>query len=116
MCSPERDRPAGRIGWRRQARVASPPKPEPAAAEKMRQAGVPAPAIAVFERQLEAVRAGTSGLLRDAEREPVRDVLRVSDLPESADGSALAATAVIKLNGGLGTSMGMTRAKSLVEA
>src|SRR5204862_7329787 len=37
------------------------------------------------------------------------------DLPAEADASALDATVVIKLNGGLGTSMGMTQAKSLLE-
>ena len=36
------------------------------------------------------------------------------ELPE-ADASALERVVVLKLNGGLGTSMGMTRAKSLLE-
>ena len=43
--------------------------------------------------------------------------MRADDLPDPPDGGkeALGRTVMIKLNGGLGTSMGMTRAKSLLE-
>ena len=46
---------------------------------------------------------------------PVADVQDVSLLPEAPD-APLDEAVVVKLNGGLGTSMGMTRAKSLIEA
>jgi len=83
---------------------------------KMRRAGLPEPAIATFHRHLERVLAGESGLLPDAELEPVGRVPDLGSLPHTVDADALARAVVIKLNGGLGTSMGTTRAKSLLEA
>src|SRR3712207_222851 len=81
----------------------------------MRAAAVPEPAIAVFRRQYERLAAGERGLIPGTELEPVGAVPRLEDLPE-APPDALAHTAVIKLNGGLGTTMGLDRAKSLIEA
>src|SRR5690349_14319013 len=47
--------------------------------------------------------------------EPVEmDALADADVPDDVAREALAGTVVIKLNGGLGTSMGMDRAKSLL--
>jgi UTP--glucose-1-phosphate uridylyltransferase len=88
----------------------------PAAAEKMRRERLPEPAIATFCHYYEQLLAGESGLLEDGLLEPVRDLPRAQDLEASSGGDALARTVVIKLNGGLGTSMGMSRAKSLIEA
>jgi len=77
----------------------------------MEQAGVDATAISVFERQVEQVQAGVSTMIYDADvgpwESPQLDVLEVDD-------SLVAQTAMIRLNGGLGTSMGMNRAKSLL--
>jgi UTP--glucose-1-phosphate uridylyltransferase len=83
---------------------------------KMRKGGVPEAAIRAFRHYWEQLVAGETGLLSEAE------ILPVEDLPDSRDvaawrdrgAGALAGTVVIKLNGGLGTSMGMTRAKSLL--
>jgi UTP--glucose-1-phosphate uridylyltransferase len=87
-----------------------------AATEKMRSDGQSEEAIRTFTRAYEALEAGASGTLPDRELEPVRDVPAAADLPARDAGAALDEVAVIKLNGGLGTSMGMTGAKSLVEA
>jgi UTP--glucose-1-phosphate uridylyltransferase len=87
-----------------------------AATEKMRSDGQSEEAIRTFTCAYEALEAGASGTLPDRELEPVRDVPAAADLPARDPGAALDEVAVIKLNGGLGTSMGMTRAKSLVEA
>jgi UTP--glucose-1-phosphate uridylyltransferase len=87
-----------------------------AATEKMRSDGQSDEAIRTFTRAYEALEAGASGTLPDRELEPVRDVPAAADLPAHDAGAALDEVAVIKLNGGLGTSMGMTGAKSLVEA
>jgi UTP--glucose-1-phosphate uridylyltransferase len=87
-----------------------------AAVEKMRADGQPAEAVRTFARAYEALRAGASGTLPDREIEPVRDVVAAADLPARDPAAALDRAVVIKLNGGLGTSMGMTRAKSLIEA
>src|SRR5207247_113726 len=87
-----------------------------AAVEKMRAAGLPDVAVATFERQLRQVASGASGVLPTAELEPVADVPDASTLPDAVDPAALDQAVVIKLNGGLGTSMGLEKAKSLIEA
>jgi UTP--glucose-1-phosphate uridylyltransferase len=85
-----------------------------AATEKMRREGLPEIAIDTFAHYEERLRRGEHGTLPEAELEPLTDVPSSDDLPD-ADGSALARVVVLKLNGGLGTSMGMTKAKSLLE-
>lgn len=87
-----------------------------AALERMRADGVPEFALAVFEHRYRELAAGATGLIPEDSIEPVQDLPHLSDLDVSADAarSALGATAVIKLNGGLATSMGLDRAKSLV--
>src|SRR6185312_5991373 len=88
-----------------------------AATEKMRADGQPPEAVRTFAQHYEALRAGASGTLADRDIEPVADVARAAGLPPPEDAAAaLGRVVVIKLNGGLGTSMGMTRAKSLLEA
>jgi UTP--glucose-1-phosphate uridylyltransferase len=87
-----------------------------AAEAKMRREGLPERAIATFGRQLDRVLAGETGLLADADLEPVGDVADLSELPAVTDADALARAVVIKLNGGLGTSMATARTKSLIEA
>src|SRR4051812_22490390 len=92
---------------------------EDVATAKMRDAGVPEPAIRTFTRQLARVRDGDTGTLPDAGIEPVDDVPALERLGRPGDDAlrdALDRTAVLKLNGGLGTSMGMTGPKSLIEA
>jgi UTP--glucose-1-phosphate uridylyltransferase len=80
----------------------------------MRQEGLPEIAIDTFAHYEERLRSGELGLLPEAELEPLTDVPSAEELP-SPDASALNRVVVLKLNGGLGTSMGMTRAKSLLE-
>ena len=86
------------------------------AVEKMRRDGQPAEAIRTFEHAYRELEAGASGTLPDAELEPVRGVPSGEELQEAVDGGILDRVAVVKLNGGLGTTMGMTGPKSLVEA
>jgi UTP--glucose-1-phosphate uridylyltransferase len=85
-----------------------------AATEKMRAEGLPEIAIDTFAHYEQRLREGEQGMLPEAELEPLSDLPSSADLPE-ADGSALGQVVVLKLNGGLGTSMGMTKAKSLLE-
>jgi UTP--glucose-1-phosphate uridylyltransferase len=85
-----------------------------AATDKMRREGLPEIAIDTFEHYEGLLREGDTGTLPEAELEPLDDVPSIDDLPE-ADPSALERAVVLKLNGGLGTSMGMTKAKSLLE-
>jgi UTP--glucose-1-phosphate uridylyltransferase len=84
------------------------------ATEKMRREGLPEIAIDTFAHYEELLRQGDQGTLPEAELEPLTDVPSADALPE-ADESALERVVVLKLNGGLGTSMGMTKAKSLLE-
>jgi len=84
--------------------------------EVMRAAGLPEAAISSFQLHLDRFRAGESGTLAEADIEPLSGL---PDIEEFADRSslgegALDRVAIIKLNGGLGTSMGLERAKSLL--
>jgi UTP--glucose-1-phosphate uridylyltransferase len=89
-----------------------------AATEKMREAGVAAAAIDTFAHYYRELEAGATGMLPESDIEPLGDLPTAADLPAPPDGgrAALGKAVTIKLNGGLGTSMGMTRAKSLLEA
>jgi UTP--glucose-1-phosphate uridylyltransferase len=88
-----------------------------AAIEKMRAAGVPEVAIDTFAHYYRQLEAGETGMIPESTIEPVSDLPKADDLPDPPDGgrAALDKAVMIKLNGGLGTSMGMTEAKSLLE-
>ena len=84
------------------------------ATDKMRQEGLPEIAVDTFAHYERLLREGEQGTLPEEELEPLDDVPSAAELPEG-DASAIERVVVLKLNGGLGTSMGMTRAKSLLE-
>ena len=86
------------------------------AQQKMRDADVAATAVDVFTRFYGLLESGSTGVVPEADVDPLTDVPRLDDLQvdDAAAAEALARTAVVKLNGGLGTSMGMDRAKSLL--
>ncbi|MBA3232575.1 MAG: UTP--glucose-1-phosphate uridylyltransferase, partial [Propionibacteriales bacterium] len=88
-----------------------------AAQAAMREAGVHPAAVDVFTYYYGQLERGETGVLPESEIEPLTSPPRIDELDpgEAAGRDALAVTAVIKLNGGLGTSMGMARAKSLLE-
>jgi UTP--glucose-1-phosphate uridylyltransferase len=86
------------------------------AEDKLRREGLPDEAVAAFRQLYDQLAAGASGLLPDAELDPVRDLPTLAGLPRPGRCPTLARACVIKLNGGLGTSMGLDRAKSLLEA
>ena len=85
--------------------------------QKLRDDGAGEAVIAAFRAAAERLRSGDRGVLREADLEPVGDLPDADALPAAPAGVAglLDRTVVLKLNGGLGTSMGMTRAKSLLE-
>src|ERR1700759_872389 len=85
------------------------------AAEKMRAAGAHEEAIRSFEDAYTRLRSGGESLLATADLEPVGDIAAFADLPDADPAQALAQTALIKLNGGLATSMGLQEPKSLIE-
>lgn len=89
-----------------------------AALDKMRDAGVSELARDVFADYYHQLEEGRTGLVPEDTIEPILDVPALADAdPSDAEiTEALEATVMIKLNGGLGTSMGMERAKSLLPA
>jgi UTP--glucose-1-phosphate uridylyltransferase len=81
----------------------------------MAAAGVHPLAIDVFAHHYRQLERGETGMIPESTIEPL-DMPALADLEidDEAGVRALRETAVIKLNGGLGTSMGMERAKSLL--
>ncbi|MFW7414836.1 UTP--glucose-1-phosphate uridylyltransferase [Demequina sp. SO4-18] len=86
------------------------------AQQKMRDGGVTQAAIDVFSHYYGELEAGATGLIREDDISPLLDPDRLDavEVDDAAAREALSKTAIIKLNGGLGTSMGMDRAKSLL--
>lgn len=91
------------------------------AVTRMTERGVDPMAIHVFEDAYAQLEAGRTGLIAEADIEPLRDVttlesIAVDDAAHDDEmARALARTAVVKLNGGLGTSMGLSGPKSVLE-
>ncbi|MFC7337221.1 UTP--glucose-1-phosphate uridylyltransferase [Haloferula chungangensis] len=83
--------------------------------EKMSEAGVMDAAIQAFRRNYEALCRNESGLIPEEEIDPAKDLPVYEDKGADFDPELLAKTVVIKLNGGLGTSMGLEKVKSLLE-
>jgi UDP-N-acetylglucosamine pyrophosphorylase len=83
---------------------------------KLRGVGSSVAAIRTFEHSYASLVAGQTGLVPEAAIQPVTDLPRLEGLREADAGglSLLSQTVVIKLNGGLGTGMGLERAKSLL--
>jgi UDP-N-acetylglucosamine pyrophosphorylase len=86
-------------------------------ATKMRGAGMSDAAIRAFEHSYGNLVSGQKGLIPESSIQPVPELPRLGEgaRKKSPDRALLAQTVVIKLNGGLGTSMGLDRAKSLLQ-
>ncbi|CAN5193172.1 UTP--glucose-1-phosphate uridylyltransferase [soil metagenome] len=86
------------------------------AREKMAAEAVDPVAIEVFTHYYRLVEAGETGMVAESTIEPL-DMPALADVEvdDEAARKAIGTTAVVKLNGGLGTSMGLDRAKSLLE-
>jgi UTP--glucose-1-phosphate uridylyltransferase len=80
---------------------------------KLEADGAPGPVLAAFRRRLEQLADPGAGLLPGAALEPIEDPPALEDLGDV--GAGLEGLAVIKLNGGLGTSMGLRGPKALIE-
>ena len=89
-----------------------------ASVAKMRGEGASEIAVENFSYYYRQLVEGERGLLPESEIEPAEPAADAEELPDPGDAgsAALDRTIVLKLNGGLGTSMGMRRAKSLLEA
>lgn len=84
---------------------------------RMQAAGLPQIFIASFAHYYEQLVQGRTGLISEDGILPAQnlpDAAQFGDAWHEAGQAALRRTAVIKLNGGLGTSMGLAQAKSLL--
>lgn len=95
-------------------------RPDPAFAPfagKMAEAGLPPIAIHTFRHYYQKLRQGDTGFIPGAQALPVGDLPQAQSLGQAdraAGEEALSRLIVLKLNGGLGTSMGMTGPKSMI--
>ena len=84
--------------------------------EKMHAAGLPEPAVTAFLSAVRKVAAGERGWLPEDSLAAIDSLPKLEYLPHdhAADTDLLKQLVVVKLNGGLGTSMGLDAAKSLL--
>lgn len=84
--------------------------------DKMRSAGAAEAAIQVFSHYYRLAEGGFTGLIAEASIRPLLDPPQLDhvEISEADARAALQKTVIIKLNGGLGTSMGLDRAKTLL--
>jgi hypothetical protein len=85
--------------------------------QKMEDKGVMNSAILAFLRAYELIASGSKGEVGEEEITPADSVVDYGKIvmEDHFDPDLLAQTVVIKLNGGLGTSMGLEKVKSLLE-
>jgi UDP-N-acetylglucosamine pyrophosphorylase len=85
--------------------------------DKMRSAGVAQAGIAAFRHSYQSLRSGDAGFIAEASIQAISELPRLDQLETrlQMQETLLSQAAMIKLNGGLGTSMGLESAKSLLE-
>jgi UDP-N-acetylglucosamine pyrophosphorylase len=83
--------------------------------EKMLAAGLSQAALRAFEGSYAALEKGFTGMIHEGDIEPARDLPSTESLPKDFNPKLLEETVFIKLNGGLGTGMGLEKAKSLLK-
>ena len=88
-----------------------------AAESTMRDAGCHDAAVAMFLAQLERLESGDVGVIAETDIQPLSHLPNAEDLPAPEPDDVaplLEGTVILKLNGGLGTSMGLATPKSLL--
>lgn len=86
-------------------------------AERMAAEGLPEIVIRTFQHYYEQLAGGATGLMPERDIAPVDVLPDLEHLPTDLSGAGRAAlrkAVIIKLNGGLGTGMGLEKAKSLL--
>lgn len=86
-------------------------------AQRMHAAGLPDVVIRTFAHYFDQLAAGHKGLIPEADIKPVSSLPGAEDITAGQidlGREALPHTILLKLNGGLGTGMGLARAKSLL--
>eukprot|EP00550_Attheya_septentrionalis_P006652 CAMPEP_0198294146 /NCGR_PEP_ID=MMETSP1449-20131203/21071_1 /TAXON_ID=420275 /ORGANISM="Attheya septentrionalis, Strain CCMP2084" /LENGTH=1060 /DNA_ID=CAMNT_0043994017 /DNA_START=92 /DNA_END=3274 /DNA_ORIENTATION=+ len=82
---------------------------------KMVAEGISPSAIAAFESTFESLVSGNSGMISESTISPVVELVDATSITSEPDTTLLSKTVVLKLNGGLGTGMGLDKAKSLLK-
>ena len=82
---------------------------------KMEAEGIAPSAISAFESTFNSLVSGNDGLILESNIAPAPDLANSESFSGEPDTSLLASTVVLKLNGGLGTGMGLDKAKSLLK-
>jgi UTP--glucose-1-phosphate uridylyltransferase len=85
---------------------------------KAEAGGVHGAGLAALRRRLQRLGGQQAGLLPSEVLEPIADLPRLDELPEPSPSQVrdvLDGLVIVKLNGGLGTSMGLSGPKSLLE-
>ncbi|MGK3742785.1 MAG: hypothetical protein ACI8RD_009403 [Bacillariaceae sp.] len=80
----------------------------------MEAEGIATSAISAFESTFQSLVSGNTGLIPESTISPAPDLVESENFTGDADTSYLSKTVVLKLNGGLGTGMGLDKAKSLL--
>lgn len=83
-------------------------------ARKMEKAGIKAAAVSSFRRHYSELLRGEAGYLPGSAIAPISHLPKLEELPECDDSLYASRIAILKLNGGLGTSMGLRGPKSLL--
>lgn len=83
---------------------------------KMEAEGIAPSAISAFESTFNALASGATGLIAESSITPAPDLDKAEEFAASikVNPSLLKETVMLKLNGGLGTGMGLDKAKSLL--
>merc|ERR1719343_1140538 len=82
---------------------------------KMKEEGLNEAAIAAFKYNLGVLLSGASTMIPESSIGPVESLPTLEGLEVTPDPSLLKSTVMLKLNGGLGTGMGLDKAKSLLK-
>eukprot|EP00931_Biecheleriopsis_adriatica_P072078 TRINITY_DN460_c0_g4_i1.p1 TRINITY_DN460_c0_g4~~TRINITY_DN460_c0_g4_i1.p1 ORF type:complete len:576 (-),score=127.17 TRINITY_DN460_c0_g4_i1:90-1736(-) len=86
----------------------------PSYAAKMRDEGLNEAAIAAFKYNFSVLTSGKNTMIPESSISPVETLPDYESVQLQEDPSLLSRTVVLKLNGGLGTGMGLDKAKSLL--
>lgn len=81
----------------------------------MEAEGIAQSAISAFEATYNSLVSGNTGIIPEDSISPAPDLVKTDAIDIEPDTSLLAETVVLKLNGGLGTGMGLDKAKSLLK-
>jgi len=82
---------------------------------KMEKEGIAPSAISAFESTFKSLVSGNTGIIPESTISPVPELVHTDSISTAPNSALLAETVVLKLNGGLGTGMGLDKAKSLLE-